>query len=102
MTTITVENQLTQIQDSLAAIHEELRIIRRTRDELEDLKEDLSLVAKDVLKNLLVEMEEISPYLNNAEVAYFLKRVVRNTGGFNRLLMQLESIEDFITDATPV
>ena len=102
MTTITVENQLTQIQDSLAAIQEELRIIRRTRDELEDLKEDLSLVAKDVLKNLLVEMEEISPYLNNAEVADFLKRVVRNTGGFNRLLMQLESIEDFITDATPV
>lgn len=102
MTTLTVEDQLSQIQDSLAVIHEELAIIRKTRDELQDLKEDLSIVAKDVFKTLVLEMEEISPYMNNGELIDLLKRVVRNTGSFNKLLMQLESIEDFITDATPL
>ena len=102
MPTITVEEQLTQIQDSLSGIQEELSVLRRTRDEIQDLKEDLSLVAKDVLKNLLVEMESMSPYMDNGEAIDLLKRVVRNMPAFNRLLMQLESIEDFITDATPV
>ena len=102
MPTITVEDQLTQIQDSLSAIQEELSVLRRTRDEIQDLKEDLSLVAKDVLKDLLVEMESMSPYMDNGEAVDLLKRVVRNMPAFNRLLMQLESIEDFITDATPV
>ena len=102
MTTLTVEDQLTEIRDSLAAVREELAIIRKTRDELQDLKDDLSLVVKDVFKTLVLEMEEISPCLNNGELVDLLKRMVRNTGSFNRLLMQLESIEDFITDATPV
>ena len=102
MPTITVEDQLTQIQDSLSAIQEEISVLRRTRDEIQDLKEDLSLVAKDVLKDLLVEMESMSPYMDNGEAVDLLKRVVRNMPAFNRLLMQLESIEDFIADATPV
>ena len=102
MTTLTVEDQLTQIQGSLAAIQDELSIIRRTRDEIQDLKEDMSIVAKDVFKTLVLEMEEISPYINNGELVDLLKRTVRNIGGFNKLLMQMESIEDFITDATPV
>lgn len=102
MQTLAVEDQLAEIQDSLAAIREELRVIRRTRDEIQDLKEDLSLVVKDVLKSSVEEMEEISPYINDGELVDLLKRVVRNIGGFNRLLMQLESVEDFISDATPV
>lgn len=102
MTTLTVEDQLSQIQESLATIHEELAIIRKTRDEIQDLRNDLSIVAKDVFKTLVLEMEEISPYINNGELMDLLKRVARNTGSFNRLLMQVESIEDFITDATPL
>ena len=102
MPTIAVEDQLIQIQDSLSAIQEELSVLRRTRDEIQDLKEDLSLVAKDVLKDLLVEMESMSPYMDNGETVDLLKRVVRNMPSFYRLLMQLESIEDLITDATPV
>ncbi|MCB1120354.1 MAG: hypothetical protein KJT03_02295 [Verrucomicrobiae bacterium] len=102
MQTLTVEDQLAQIQASLSDIQEELSIIRRTRDEIQDLKEDMSIVVKDVFKTLVEEMEEISPYINNGELVDLLKRVVRNIGGFNKLLMQLESVEDFITDATPL
>jgi uncharacterized protein YjgD (DUF1641 family) len=102
MSTLTMEEQLGQIQESLADIREELSIIRKTRDEIQDLKEDMSIVAKDVFKTLVLEMEEISPYINNGELIDLLKRVVRNTGSFNKLLMQVESIEDFISDATPL
>ena len=102
MSTLTIEDQLSQIQESLAAVQDELSIIRRTRDEIQDLKEDLSIVVKDVFKTLVLEMEEISPYIDNGELVDMLKRTVRNTGSFNKLLIQLESIEDFITDATPV
>lgn len=102
MSTLTIEDQLSQIQESLAAVQDELSIIRRTRDEIQDLKEDLSIVVKDVFKTLVLEMEEISPYIDNGELVDLLKRTVRNTGSFNKLLIQLESIEDFITDATPV
>jgi len=100
--TITIEDQLSEIQTSLAAVQEELSIIRRTRDEIQDLKEDLSIVVKDVFKTTVLEMEEISPYINNGELVDLLKRSTRNIGTFNKLLMQLESIQDFITDATPI
>lgn len=102
MTTLTVEEQLGQIQESLADIREELSIIRKTRDEIQDLKADLSIVAKDALKSLVEEMEELRPYLNNRELVDLLKRVLRNVGAFNKLLMQFESVEDFLADATPL
>lgn len=100
--TTSIEEQLAAIQGQLAEISEDMATIRRTRDELQDLKEDLSHVIKDVFQSTVVELEEVSPFLQKGEWTDLWKRGLRNMGNFNELLIQMESMRDFVQDATPI
>lgn len=99
----------TELAERLAAVDRKLDIIleevaemRRIRREVEELKDDLALVGKDVFSTVVGEMEEVAPFVRSGDFAALLKKLVRNTNNLNELLTQLESGRDFLNDATPL
>ena len=97
-----VSAQLSAIQAQLGEITNDLAVIRKTREEIEDLKADLSFVVKDVFSTAVCELEEVSPFVKTDEISLLFKRILRNLGNFNEMLGQLESARDLIADVEPL
>ena len=57
--------QLQVIESKLDEISAELAEARKQRQEMEDLKEDLTRVAKDLFQSAVEELEDIAPFVNS-------------------------------------
>lgn len=99
--TITQEQAL-EINRKLDIILEEIEFQRRHRREMEDLKDDLMRVGKDVYQTAVVELEEVHDHLDTGDVLHLVKKLLRNVKTMTRTLEQLESVRDFIEDFSPV
>ena len=51
-----IESQLTLIQDQQKQILDELMIVKRQREEINELKNDLTFIAKDVFQSAVIEL----------------------------------------------
>ena len=76
--------------------------VRRLRHGMEELQDDLTRVARDLLATTTTELEDIAPFVRTGDFTDLLKRLVRNTNTFNELLVQLESARALVTDVAPV
>jgi uncharacterized protein YjgD (DUF1641 family) len=94
--------QLAALDRKLDLIAGEMEALRRYRLELEDLKEDLTRVAKDVFQTAIEEMEEVAPFVHSGDFAHLARNLVRNTRNLTTLTTQVESAMDFTRDATPL
>lgn len=94
--------RLEAVDRKLDIILSEVEEVRRIRREVEELKDDLALVGKDVFSTVVGEMDEVAPFIRSGDFAALLKKLVRNTNNLNELLTQLESGHDFLNDATPL
>jgi len=97
-----IGQQLAALDRKLDLISEEMVALRRYRLELEELKEDLTLVAKDVFQTTIDEMEEVAPFVHSGDFAHLARKLVRNTRNVTALTTQLESAMDLAKDATPL
>lgn len=102
MTTQHLELQLQSIDKKLDLISEELAVVRKQREEFNELKEDLTLIAKDVLSTTIDEFEDIAPFVQTGDFLHLLKKILRNTINITNVMMQFESALDFLEDAKPV
>ncbi|RME91599.1 MAG: DUF1641 domain-containing protein [Verrucomicrobia bacterium] len=93
---------LAAIEARLAEIQREVAALGRMREEIEDLRADLTRVGKDLLSAACEELEGVACVTRRGEFTALLRNLLRNTANFNRLLNYLESGMDFIDDATPV
>lgn len=96
------DTQLDRIEAHLADIRREVAELGRLRQEVDDLKKDLTLVAKDMMGAACQELEGVACLTRNGEFITLARNLLRNTANFNHLLNQLESGMDFLHDATPV
>ncbi|UCD36843.1 MAG: DUF1641 domain-containing protein [Fidelibacterota bacterium] len=94
--------QLQDIQAKLDAIHAELEIARRQREEMQELRDDLTLIAKDAFQSAVVELEDIAPFVQTGDFLHLVKKILRNTNNINAAVSQLESTLDFIEDWRPI
>jgi uncharacterized protein YjgD (DUF1641 family) len=97
-----IQNQIDGINKKLDVILEEIELQRRHRREVEDLKEDLMRIGKDVYDTAVVEFEEIHDHLDTRDVLHLGKYLLRNVKTINKTIEQLESIKDFLTDSAPL
>jgi len=102
MSTAAADTQLDRIETHLAEIRREVTELGRMRQEVDDLKKDLTLVAKDAMGAACQELEGVAHLTRDGEFLALARNVLRNTGNFNYLLNQLDSGMDFLKDATPV
>ncbi|MBI5690692.1 MAG: DUF1641 domain-containing protein [Verrucomicrobia bacterium] len=94
--------RLEALDRKLDLVLAEVEEVRRIRREVEELKEDLARVGKDVFRSVVTELDEVSPFVHTGDFAALGKRLIRNTNTLHDLLVQLESAREFLQDATPL
>lgn len=94
--------QLAEIRSSLSEIRRELSERRRQAQEMQDLKEDLTRVARDVMESAVRELDDLTPFVRTGDFANLVKKLLRNTNRIADGFDKLESAADFMRDATPI
>jgi uncharacterized protein YjgD (DUF1641 family) len=79
-----------------------MREYQQRQKELSELKNDLSIIAKDVFDAAVDELEDVAPYFDSGDLIHLFKKLLRNTKNINRLLTQMESAEDLFSDLQPL
>ncbi|NOX61488.1 MAG: DUF1641 domain-containing protein [Chloroflexi bacterium] len=98
--------ELTQKVDALTAqmqvLTEYVEDQRRRQREWDELKDDLIPIANEMYLAAVEELSEIEPYVQLEDIWHLLKRLARNTHNFERMLDQLESLNDLMQDLAPI
>ena len=97
-----IELQLQSIDQKLNLIIEELAVVRRQREELNELKQDLTIIAKDLFSTAIDEFEDIAPFVQTGDFLHLLKKILQNTQNITMVMTKFESGLDFFADAKPV
>lgn len=97
-----IQLQIDEINKKLDLILEEIFIQRQNREAIKDLIDDLSIIGKDVFKNSVIELDKAGIELNGEALAGTGIRLIRNIDNINEFLDTLESINDFLKDASPI
>ena len=102
MQTTDVQEQIDELNGKLDFIVEELEHQKRHRLEMQDLKEDLTIVAKDLYQTTVVELEEVSDHVRPGDTVFLLKKLLRNVNNMSAPFEQRESLRDHLPDLTPI
>lgn len=102
MATQNLELQLQSIDKKLDLMSEELAVVRRQREELNELKQDLTIIAKDVFNTAIVELEDIAPFVQTGDFLHLIKKILQNTRNITMVMTKFESALDFFEDAKPI
>jgi uncharacterized protein YjgD (DUF1641 family) len=97
-----LQQQIDDINTKLDVILEEIALQRRHRREMDDLKDDLMRVGKDMYQTAVVELEDVHDHLKTGDVMYLGKKLLRNVNTLTATIEQLESLRDFFNDAAPL
>jgi len=102
MTNQNLELQLHSIDKKLDLISKELSVVRRQREELDELKQDLTIIAKDVFNTTIEELDDIAPFVQTGDFLHLLKKILQNVRSITMVMTQFESALDFFEDAKPI
>jgi uncharacterized protein YjgD (DUF1641 family) len=96
------DDRIQDIQRKLDWITEELAASKRHRLEMKELKDDITVVAKDVFQTAVYELEDVSPFVKTGDFVHLLKKLIRNIRPITETLSQLENARDFLNDLKPL
>lgn len=99
---LSMQAQVDEINRKLDFIIEELHAERQNRESMKDLTADLSIIGKDIFKTSVRELDKAGVEINPDELTGLGLRLVRNLDKINMLLDTLESVHDFMKDASPI
>jgi uncharacterized protein YjgD (DUF1641 family) len=102
MEEIKTQTQIDKINQKLDIILEEIELQKKHRREMQDLKEDLFRVGKDVYETAVNELEEVHDHIKTGDIIHLGKKLLRNVNNLNRTFDQLESTRDFLRDISPL
>ncbi len=97
-----IQIQLDEINKKLDFILGEIDLQRKHRLEIQDLKEDLTRVAKDVYLTSIEELEQVHDYIKTGDILHLFKKLLRNINNLTKLFEQLENVRDFLKDFGPI
>jgi len=97
-----VQEQIDSINRKLDFIIEELAHQKRHRLEMQDLKDDLTIIGKDVYQTTVEELEGISEHVKPSDLVQLSRKLLRNANNLSAAFDQLESIRDLMADLTPI
>jgi len=97
-----MQQQINDINLKLDIILNEIDKQRRLRSEMDDLKDDLMRVSKEVYDSAVLELEEVSDNIKTGDILFLFKKLLRNINNITKTFEQLENVRDFVQDAAPV
>ena len=102
MEDIKTHTQIDEINKKLDIILEEIELQKNHRRMMEDLKDDLYRVSKDLYETAIVELEEVHDQLKTGDILHLGKKLLRNVNNLSRAFDQMESTRDFLRDLSPL
>ena len=96
------QGQIDDINKKLDFIIEEIKLQQQHRREVDDLKQDLMRVGKDVYDTALIELEEVHDQIQTGDMLHLFKKLLRNINNITKTFEQLENLKDFVQDFGPV
>lgn len=96
------QTQINDINRKLDLILEEIELQKKSRKEMDDLKDDLMRVGKDVYKTAVEELEEVHDYIKTGDILYLGKKLLRNVNNITKTFEMMESTKDFVEDFAPI
>ena len=102
MEAVVTQNQIDEISQKLDTILEEIDLQKKHRKMMEDLKDDLYRVGKDLYETAIVELEEVHDHLNTGDILHLGKKLLRNVNNLSRAFDQMEGARDFLRDVSPL
>ena len=97
-----MQDQINVINKKLDIILEEIELQRVHRREMEDLKDDLMRVGKDLFQSTVEELEEVADHIKTGDILHLGKKLLRNVNNISGMFDQLESMSDLINDVAPI
>ena len=97
-----IQAQIDAINRKLDLILEEMHAQRESRQSLEDLTDDLSIIGKDIFKNTVIQLDKAGVEVDTEALAGIGMKLVRNIENINEFLEILESVNDFMKDISPI
>jgi uncharacterized protein YjgD (DUF1641 family) len=95
-------NDIEAINKKLDIILAEIELQQRHRREIDDLKEDLMRIGKDVYDTAVTELEEVHDHIQTGDMLYLGKKLLRNVNNITKSFEQFENVKDFVYDFKPV
>ena len=78
MVEVKEQSHIDEINQKLDIILEEIELQKKHRREMEDLKDDLFRVGKDLYETAVVELEEVHDHINTGDILHLGKKLLRN------------------------
>lgn len=101
-TDLALAERLNALDRKLDLVLEEMAAVRRVRREIDELRDDLTRVGRDLLPTIARELDDVAPHVRPADLAALLKQVLRNTNNLTAALTQLQGAREFVQEATPI
>jgi len=98
----TIEQQLAEVNEKLDFITEQMQHYQRKQREFEDLKNDLTIIGKDILDASIEGLEDVAPYFDTDDLVHLLKKFLRNVKSISKLFDYMESAQDLFNDISPL
>ena len=97
-----ISKQLEDINQKLNIISQQMLETQKRQKEFEELKDDMSIIGKDMFDAAVQELEDVAPYFDTKDLIYLVKKLLRNTRNLNTMLTQMEGAADLFTDLKPL
>jgi len=98
----TMEIQIQEMNKKLDFLTAHMLEQNKRQREMLELKDDLTIIGKDVFDATVSELQDIAPYFDTKDLVYLAKKLLRNTKNLTKLLNQVESAEDLYRDLQPL
>lgn len=97
-----IQLELQEIHQKLDFISEQMRDYQHKQREIQELKDDMALIGKDIFNAAVEELDDVAPYFDTNDLIHLIKKLLRNTRNINKVLTQMESAEDLYRDLKPL
>jgi uncharacterized protein YjgD (DUF1641 family) len=98
----TIQEQMDVLNAKLDRVLEFVEQQHLRREELDDLMEDVSIVAKDAFQHTVQTLDKAGIELDTCSLDCMLLKIAGNLGTFMQMIEMLESLNDFMKDVTPI
>jgi len=97
-----LNQKIDALTEQVAYLTEEARQQQRRRQDMDELKNDLTPIATDVFQMTVAQLNEVESYVQLEDVLRLLKRMMRNTRNLEQMLDQLEGVSEMWQDVSPL
>jgi len=97
-----IQEQINDINRKLDIVLDEIIAQRQTRQSIEDLTADLTIISKDVFASTVTELDNAGVEVDGEAVKLLMFKLIRNIDTLTDLFNMLESGKDLLSDLTPI